>query len=86
MLDSDGDWDPDTDSDSENVFPAALSGSYAKAPGFAGGYLLMTALGFSPDTLARCLFVNVIGCDPVPIAIPTFRVGGRLCEILRKIA
>jgi hypothetical protein len=39
MPDSDGDWDPDTDS--ENVFPAALSGSYAKAPGFAGGYLLL---------------------------------------------
>jgi hypothetical protein len=33
--------DSDPDTDSENVFPAALSGSYAKAPGFAGGYLLL---------------------------------------------
>jgi hypothetical protein len=36
MPDSDGDWDTDT----ENAFPAALSGSYVKAPGFAGGFLL----------------------------------------------
>jgi hypothetical protein len=37
MPDSDGDWDPDPDSDPENAFPADLSGSHAKATGFAGG-------------------------------------------------
>jgi hypothetical protein len=37
MLDSD--CDIDIDSDSENAFPAALSGSQAKATGKAGEYL-----------------------------------------------
>jgi hypothetical protein len=44
MPDSDGDCDPDTDSDADNVFPAALSGSQPKAPGFAGGYLMYAVL------------------------------------------
>jgi hypothetical protein len=34
------DCDTDSDADSENAFPAALSGSQAKATGFADGYLL----------------------------------------------
>ena len=34
------DRDSDSDADSENAFPAALSGSQAKATGFAGGYLI----------------------------------------------
>jgi hypothetical protein len=39
-LKADSDSDPDADPDAECAFPAALSGSYVKAFGFAGGYLL----------------------------------------------
>jgi hypothetical protein len=33
----DSDCDPDSDADADNAFPAALTGSYVKATGFAGG-------------------------------------------------
>ena len=51
----DSDCDTDSDADSENAFPAALSGSLAKAPGSAAGYLLVT--GFHA-TLFGCKRVH----------------------------
>jgi hypothetical protein len=41
---SDCDTDTDADADAENAFPAALSGSQAKATGFAGGYLRVPSM------------------------------------------